>query len=108
MEIYESFRRTNFLLIYAMVILHSLHMLKYIEVSSWISCIFYSIATIFVGSSRSLLFYNVKQEGETNTKISNGDNSLMTLKNALSIPVLATVSLLSAYFAIINKWSIFN
>jgi hypothetical protein len=32
----------------------------------------------------------------------------MTLKNALSIPVIATLSLLAAYFAVINKWSIFN
>jgi hypothetical protein len=32
----------------------------------------------------------------------------MTLKNALSIPVIATLSLLAAYFAVINQWNFVN
>ena len=61
MEIYESFRQTNFMLIYTMVIMHILHMLNFVQIPSSISCLYYSIACLHVGATRSLNFYNVKQ-----------------------------------------------
>jgi len=60
MEIYNSFRQTNFMLLYAMFLMHVLHMLKYIEIPSSISCIYYSMVCLYVGATRSLNFYNVK------------------------------------------------
>ena len=108
MEIYESFRRTNFMLIYTMIIMHILHMLKYVDIPPSVSCLFYSMVCLHVGATRSLNYYNVKQETSKDTQITNTENSLMTLKNALSIPVIATLSLLAAYFAVINKWNFVN
>lgn len=65
MQIYESYRRTNFLLIYTMVIMHILHMLRFAAFPTWISCIFYALVCIYVGSTRSLNFYNVKEESQS-------------------------------------------
>lgn len=109
----ESFRRTNFLLLYSVIIMHILHMLKFATIPTSLSCIYYSIVCIYVGSTRSLIFYNVKKENNSikdveGTEIASQDNSLMSLKTALSIPVIATGSLLLTYLAIINKVEIVN
>ena len=109
----ESFRRTNFLLIYSVIIMHVLHMLKFVSIPPALSCIYYSIVCIYVGSTRSLNFYNVKKETNNkedaeNAEIGQNQNSLMTLKTALSIPVISTGSLLLTYLAIINKIDIVN
>ena len=64
MDIYEQYRTNNFMLIYGILILHTLHMLKYASLAPWISCLFYSFSCLYVGSTRSLQFYNVKPEGQ--------------------------------------------
>ncbi len=40
--------------------------------------------------------------------MSNSENSLISLKTALSIPVIATLSLLAAYFSVINQLDFVN
>jgi len=60
-----------------------------------------------VGSTRSLLFYSVKPEDQS-SKLANSDNSLISLKTAFSIPVIATLSLLAAYFSVINQLDFIN
>ena len=107
MDIYESFRVTNFMLIYGVFILHILHMLKLATVQSWVSCLFYSMSCLYVGSTRSLLFYSVKPEGQSG-KLANSENTLINLRTAFSIPVIATLSLLAAYFAVINQIDFIN
>jgi hypothetical protein len=80
-------------------------MFKFAAIPSWLSCIFYALVCIYVGATRSLIFYNVKEESKT---IKNDENQLMTLKNAISIPVIATLSLLLIYFSLINQLNIVN
>jgi type IV secretory pathway VirB3-like protein len=75
-------------------------MLNFASLPSSLSCIYYSMTCLYVGSTRSLYFYNVKKEGDA---ISNTENSLISLKTAISIPVIATVSLLVAYLMVVNE-----
>jgi hypothetical protein len=63
MDIYESYRMNNFMLIYGVLIMHILHMLKFASLAPWLSCLFYSMTCLYVGSTRSLQVYNVKPEG---------------------------------------------
>jgi hypothetical protein len=108
MDIYQSYRTTNFMLIYGVFILHILHMLKLATVQSWVSCLFYSMSCLYVGSTRSLLFYSVKPEGQSSGLLNSEQNSLINLKTAFSIPVIATLSLLAAYFSVINQLEFIN
>lgn len=105
MDIYETFRRNNFLLIYAVLLMHILQMLKFTAFPSSLQCVLYSLVCIYVGSTRSLIFYSVKKEDRNNDeeKLANNENSLLSLRAALSIPVVATGSLLLAYLALVNQ-----
>jgi minor histocompatibility antigen H13 len=84
-------------------------MLNFTTIPPSFCCLYYSIVCIYVGASRTLNFYNVKKESEAGGDISvNGENSLLSLKSAMSIPVIATGSLLIAYLSIINKITLVN
>ena len=84
-------------------------MLKFATLSSAIACLFYSMSCLYVGATRSLSFYNLKKENaENGGQIANTENSLISLKTALSIPVIATGSLLIAYLSVINKLDFVN
>ena len=79
------------------------------------SCMFHSIVILYIGSVRSLQFYSFnstvttkKNQDEVNGKALKTDNSLINLKTALSVPILATLSLVGAYYMIQNKWTIVN
>ena len=98
MEKYGS--RINFALLYTMFLMHVLHMLKFFTFPSVLQCLFYSLACLHVGSTRSLSFYTLNRDSSPSSL--NPSNSLLTLTNALSIPIIATVSLIGAYLAAIN------
>lgn len=109
MEIYQAlFSRTNFFLIYSILIMHIMQMLHFATIPTAVCCIYYSMACIYVGASRSLNFYNVRKETESSGDLQNSENSLLSLKTAMSIPVIATLSLLTAYFAVINQLTFVN
>lgn len=82
-----------------MIILSALHM--YISIGAVYSCLIQTSVSIYVGATRSLSFYtfntNKKKESDSIIK---SDNSLISLKTALSIPILATVSLLGSYYIV--------
>jgi small-conductance mechanosensitive channel len=62
---------------------------------------------IYVGSSRSLNSYSIQQK-KSDERVLEKESSLMSLKTALSIPVIATFTLLLGYFIVKQEWTIFN
>lgn len=52
----------NFMLIYAVVLMHILQMLKFATFPTMVCCLLNAITCLYVGSTRSLAFYNVKRE----------------------------------------------
>ncbi|CDW78781.1 signal peptide peptidase [Stylonychia lemnae] len=62
---------------------------------------------IYIGATRSLQKYQFQEKKSDQATLSN-ENQLLSLKNALSIPIIATLTLVLAYFAIVQKWSIIN
>lgn len=64
-----------------------------------------SVACLYVGSIRSLNFYTMKRSGDDGI-IQNTDNHLLSLKGAMSIPILSTMGLVAAYMAVINNFDI--
>lgn len=49
-----------------------------------------------------------KNDEEENGKVLKTENSLISLKTAISIPIIATISLVGMYFAVQNKWTLIN
>lgn len=108
MDLQASFSKSNFMMVFIMILVSVLHL--YVHIDSAFSVMFQTIACIFIGATRSLQFY---QFGTSNTSVgdetlTHSEKSLMTMKTALSIPILATLTLLLAYFIISNNWVVIN
>jgi hypothetical protein len=73
------------------------------------NCMFQTACIIYVASTRSLQFYSFNSNKKSDSdSLIKSDNSLLTLKAALSIPILSTFTLLGVYFVIVNKWVYIN
>jgi hypothetical protein len=86
-------------------------MLKFATFPTMVCCLLNAVTCLYVGSTRSLAFYNVKREDSKNSshhEMANTENSLLSLKGALSIPVIATGTLLVSYLAVINQLDFVN
>lgn len=107
MELFVSFKRNNFMILQGLLFLTIIQNYAYVEAQ--LVTIVLCVCTLYIGSTRSLSKYqftekenkkNDKNQDENTAALSN-ENSLLSLKTALSIPLIATVTLLTAYFTII-------
>eukprot|EP00350_Pseudokeronopsis_sp_OXSARD2_P004003 CAMPEP_0170560172 /NCGR_PEP_ID=MMETSP0211-20121228/47284_1 /TAXON_ID=311385 /ORGANISM="Pseudokeronopsis sp., Strain OXSARD2" /LENGTH=203 /DNA_ID=CAMNT_0010874025 /DNA_START=30 /DNA_END=641 /DNA_ORIENTATION=- len=80
-----------------------------------LSCIVQCLILLYVGSIRSIKLYSFntiisgkKSDNEGEEKLVKSENSLISLKTALTIPVMATLSLVAVYFIIKNDLKILN
>lgn len=83
-------------------------MLQFIALPPSVCCLYYTLVCIYVGASRSLICYSVRKDTESSQDLSNTENSLISLKAAMSIPFIATGTLLVTYLAVINQVTIVN
>lgn len=90
------------------MLLHFLQMLQFITLPPYFCCIYYSIVCIYVGASRSLICYSVRKDSENSEDLSNTENSLISLKAAMSIPFIATGTLLLTYLTVVNQITFVN
>ena len=68
MEIHESFKKINFMLIHSVLGMHVLQMLGFATLPSAVQCIFYSMSCLYIGSTNTLSYYNVKKD-EANSNV---------------------------------------
>jgi hypothetical protein len=82
------------------------HLNKSLNIAA--SVIFQGLTILIVGSTRSLQSYNFSFKKKEQENVLTNENSLLSLKGALSIPVFASLSLVSIYFLLKQKQEYIN
>ena len=103
------FQNINFYMLYLLVILTAIQ--YYLAIDPVFLIVLTSTACIYIGSNRSLSNYQFQEKKSDDSLLNtnqDNSNSLLSLRTAISIPILGSISLLAAYFAIKQQMFIVN